>query len=80
MQSSSLVMYKGDPDGPTGCSICITWSWESNLGGGVRRLSLTGSKSGVLGSDGSCEDDFKGLVCSDPPSDPVGGKLSKVSE
>lgn len=51
----------------------MIWSLVSNCGGGGRRLSLMGSKPGVLGSDGSCDDDFNGLVCSDPPSEP--GKM-----
>lgn len=40
-------------DGDSGASICMMWSLVSNCGGGGRRLSLMGSKTGVLGSDGS---------------------------
>lgn len=52
----------------------MMWSGvDSNCGGGGRRLSVTGSKAGVLGSDGSWDEDFSGLVCSEVPvpCDPV---------
>lgn len=50
--SSSWVMQRvlvGD----SGSSIWMMCSLVSNWAGGVRRLSLIGSNSGVLGSDGS---------------------------
>lgn len=50
--SSSLVMYKV-LEGDSGSSIWMTCSLLSNSGGGESRLSLVGSKAGVLGSDGS---------------------------
>lgn len=67
--SSSVVMYKV-LEGDSGSSIWMMCSLLSKPGGGDRRLSLTGSKAGVLGSDGSCDEDFSGRVCSEPPSEP----------
>lgn len=53
-------------------SMVITWSVVWNSAGGGSRLPSAGSKSGVLGSDGSWDEDFSGRVCSDPPSEPGG--------
>lgn len=47
----------------------MMWSVDWNSVGGGRRLPSTGSKAGVLGSDGSCDEDFRGRVCSEPPSE-----------
>lgn len=67
--SSSSVMHKVLV-GVSG-SMVMTWSVDWNSAGGGSRLPSAGSKAGVLGSDGSWEDDFRGLVCSDPPSETV---------
>ena len=53
-------------------SMVMMWSVDWNSVGGGRRLPSTGSKAGVLGSDGSWDEDFSGRVCSDPPSEPRG--------
>lgn len=45
-------------------SIWMMWS-DLNSAGGETRRSL--SRPGVLGSDGSWEEDLRGRVCSEPP-------------